>query len=637
MDGRTFTRAFLAVLAVGLLVAYGASFGVGFYFDDSYGIRENPAIRSLANIPSFFTDPFTLTPLRQNVDVRPVLVTTYALNYAISGTSPWSYHLFNLIAHFLAATMVFVLVRDHVWWPAERRGPEGGARIPAAAAALFFAFAPINNQALNYMWARSALLCTVFFLAAFLAMMRGRLLAAVLLHALALLTKAIAITLPVVFVVYDFLYRDRERHPDLRSWLRDWRELVVPVAPLLVVDMLYLALRSAMLPPWAGDALHESWVTPWIWCISQWPALLHYVRIFVWPTGLSVDHDFPYTLSIAEFAAGGSLLVLATWIGAALWWSWRYPQAAFATMWFFITLAPESTFAPLAEVVNDHRPYIASSLGLSVLLAWLLERAASYAGRRRREVFIAFAAMLCAAALVLGARRTLEWADEEKLWDSTVATSPTNGRAWMNSGLVQFHKGNLKEARRRYERARQFAPAYPYLYMNLSALEMAEGHIKEAVEQGRQSVRFGPELSKSYYYLGLALEKQGNVTEAATSLRRAAALDPNDAAAKSASARTAAAQAAADAKKAETALMAEGLRLLDGDREAERAAGVFRELLKRSPGHYGATYQLARSLDAAHRPEEAAPLWQKMLILSREARDKQTEAKVRERLSRGTP
>src|SRR2546422_3626114 len=227
--GQKFTLLFLALLGVGLAISYGNSFGIGFYFDDSYGIASNPAIRSLRNIPLLFTDPFTLTTMRENVDIRPVLVTTFAINYAISGNEPWSYHLLNLILHFITAGLVFVIVRDHLWWPATDRGPSGEARIPAAAAALFFALAPLNSQTLNYMWARSALLCTAFYLAAFLALLHRRWILGSALHALALLTKAIAVTLPVMIVVHDFLYRDRVRHPTVMGYIRDWRRLVLPV------------------------------------------------------------------------------------------------------------------------------------------------------------------------------------------------------------------------------------------------------------------------------------------------------------------------------------------------------------------------------------------------------------------------
>src|SRR5919198_3092671 len=125
--GRQFTFLFLAVLGVGLAVSYANSFGIGFYFDDSYGIASNPAIRSLRNIPRFFTDPFTLTTMRENVDIRPVLVVTFALNYAISGNEPWSYHLLNLIFHFIAAGLVVLLVRAPLLGPPAGRGAYAGA------------------------------------------------------------------------------------------------------------------------------------------------------------------------------------------------------------------------------------------------------------------------------------------------------------------------------------------------------------------------------------------------------------------------------------------------------------------------------------------------------------------------------
>src|SRR5438874_12392361 len=101
--GQKFILLFLALLGVGLAISYGNSFGIGFYFDDSYGIASNLAIRSLRNIPLVFTDPFTVTTMWENVDIRSYFVTTYANNYAISGHDPWTYHVLNLILHFIAA------------------------------------------------------------------------------------------------------------------------------------------------------------------------------------------------------------------------------------------------------------------------------------------------------------------------------------------------------------------------------------------------------------------------------------------------------------------------------------------------------------------------------------------------------
>src|SRR5262249_25563946 len=154
-DGPTFTCLFLVVLALGIIGAYSGSFDIGFPFDDFQGIVKNPAIRSLGNVPRFFTDPYAMYHERGQPDLRPVLLATYALNYRISGLGPWSYHALNLLLHFTAAVLVFVIVRDHLWWPPGGRGPGAAGRVPAAAAALFFALAPLNSQPVNYIWARS--------------------------------------------------------------------------------------------------------------------------------------------------------------------------------------------------------------------------------------------------------------------------------------------------------------------------------------------------------------------------------------------------------------------------------------------------------------------------------------------------
>src|SRR5205085_10865213 len=128
------------------------------------------------------------------------------------------------------------------------------------------------------------------------------------------------------------------------------------------------------------------------------------------------------------------------------------------------------------------------------------------AGANRRKVFAGAALFLCAGAAAVGHHRTWEWSDELRLWEATVQASPNNGRAWMNAGLAQLNRGNLKEARRHFEKTRELMPTYPYLHMNLSMLAIAEHHPKEATEAARQAVRFAPNLARAHFYLGVALD-----------------------------------------------------------------------------------------------------------------------------------
>lgn len=632
--GRKFTLLFLSLLTLGIGVSYANSLGIGFYFDDKYGIANNPAIRSLWNVPSFFVDPHAIWTDHTQVDLRPVLLITYAVNYAISGVQPWSYHILNLILHFIASVLVFIIVRDHLWWPAAHRGPFGDARLPAAAAALFFALAPLNSQAVNYVWARSALLCVTLYLGAFLAMVRQRWMLGLLLHALALLTKAIAVTLPVMILIHDFLYRDRSRHPTVMSYVRDWRRLVLPAGLPAALTVAYLVYRFALLPEWAEAARRASWVTPWIWFISQWSALLYYVRLFLWPDGLSVDHDFPYTTSLLEPRAWVSLLVLLAWVALALRAAQRHPQVTFATLWFFVTLAPESSFAPLAEVINDHRPYIASALGLSLLLAWGLHRGAARLATCVGQVaYTAVCLLLCIPAVALNHYRTWQWGDPLRLWEDTVRKSPTNGRAWMNAGLIYMSRGELASARRYFEHAKEIAPGYAYVRMNLSVLEAHEGRLDKALSEAQEAVRLRPDLAPTHFYLGRALEKLGRTDEAAVAYRLAIRLDPRASEAKEALAQLGKADIAGEAAIQE-AMMKTGLDLLYTRRDPEMAAVQFRKVLERNPTHYGAIFQLAMALDRARKPNEARPLWEKMLKMAESHNDKQTIDTVRARLQK---
>ena len=618
LSGRRLTLLTAALLAIGIGAAYSNSLSVGFEFDDVYLLTNNPSIRSLRNIPRFFYDPFTLTTVRENADLRPVLQITYALNHAISGLRPWSYHAVNMVLHLVAALLVFRIVRDHLW--------PGPAVVPAAAA-LFFALAPLNSQTLDYMSARSALLCTTLYLAAFWCVLRRRQWPAALLHALALLTKAIAVTLPAVIVAYDFLYRDRARCPTVLGYVRDWRRVVRLVLAPVVLDLAYLLYRRLLLPPWVSETFHQSFTTPWLWFMSEWSAQLYYVRLFLWPDALSIDHDFPYAFSFFQARAWLALCVIVAWIAVALRSAARRPLVAFATVWFFITLAPESSFAPLAEVVNDHRPYIASSLGLSVLLAWLIHEASSRLRERQQPAFVLACLVLCAVTIPITRHRNWQWQDSVRLWTDAAEKGPGNGRAWMNAGLALMDRGQLAEARRHFERARASNPGYAYVYMNISVLEAREGHLDAALHAADEAVRLNPGLAPAHYYRGRVLEKVGRTEEAAAAYEQALAIDPRHLEASNALARL-----TPNGASSAEALMQSGLDALYAQRKPEEAAAYFRKVLDRNPTHYGATYQLAEALDASGHGDEAQRLWATVLQMAEGYGDQTTAATARARL-----
>ena len=135
---------------------YANSLDNGFHYDDSHSIVENYHIRSLAHIGDFFVDPTTFSREPAMAMYRPVVQTTYALNYALGKYRPLGYHLVNIALHGLAALLLYLVIsaltgqRLLGWW--------GGA---------FFALHPVQSQAVNYISSRAEIMGAVGILAAF--------------------------------------------------------------------------------------------------------------------------------------------------------------------------------------------------------------------------------------------------------------------------------------------------------------------------------------------------------------------------------------------------------------------------------------------------------------------------------------
>src|ERR1700759_5181836 len=88
-------RARLLLLAAAL-VAFGASLGSGFHFDD-YAIFSDPSLTSVSGIPGIFS-------LRQT---RPLTYLTFWLNHQVGGNDALGYHFLNLVLHLVAVFLAY--------------------------------------------------------------------------------------------------------------------------------------------------------------------------------------------------------------------------------------------------------------------------------------------------------------------------------------------------------------------------------------------------------------------------------------------------------------------------------------------------------------------------------------------------
>ncbi|MFO0760034.1 MAG: tetratricopeptide repeat protein [Byssovorax sp.] len=132
------------------------------------------------------------------------------------------------------------------------------------------------------------------------------------------------------------------------------------------------------------------------------------------------------------------------------------------------------------------------------------------------------------------------------------------------------------------------------------------------------------------------LETEHEPIQAASALRRALALEPGhaEAARLLAVALGQAGVAAAPPPDPDGETMKAGLAALYTSRDYPAAIAAFQQVLGRTPGHYGATYQLAVALDRAGKGEEAKAQWARVLKLGEQYADEKVIAEARARLGR---
>src|SRR5262249_298461 len=360
-----------ALIAVLGFIAYANGLINGFHFDDFEGIVDNTALHDLKNIPSFFTKPI-LFRLAYQSDWRPILQITYALDYAVGGSDPMVFHATDLLFHIAAAWMLF-LIAGEILKQSEGRAVSVKA-LPlvwvALAPALLFVVHTVNTQTVNYSWARSSLLAALFYMIAVYGHLRGPFnagesggwrwhAAALAAFALALATKATAVSLPAMLIVYETLLLNPAGRNAMTLFLKEPRRLLKHL-PTAVVLIGYLWLRFDVTPRIADYVTGTSWVSRKTYLLTQFRAWVYYLKLYLWPDPLIFDYSgFGWSRSFLDAQVLVSLAIVSAIIIAAWIVRKRDPLLTFGIGWFFIALLPEASVFVRPDAVTGHRPYLA--------------------------------------------------------------------------------------------------------------------------------------------------------------------------------------------------------------------------------------------------------------------------------------
>lgn len=477
-----------AVLFFAGLLAYMPALQGDFLWDDTYLVGQNPFFKSPIFIFEVFRHYLFLDSF--SIYYRPVQNISYMFDYWLWNRNPFGYHLSNIAYHVFAAFFLFLLLKALLPGFGTEPKPEkagqaaGRSGLLAFLVALVWVVHPIHNAAVAYIAGRADSIACALAIAAWLVWLKAPARRAAWAKwalyfgawaccLLALCAKEIAFIWMLLFLLH------------LLGFNRDLsvKRKIGAVVGVLLVPACYLVLRSGLSGglPMPGDGLTFSGrfmfmlraLGDYTWLIF-YPNVLHMDRLVFSPDHYASVAAWEQNIRYAYLPVIGTLtLVVFVWMCLN-----KRPVRRlriFAALWFVFGFLPISNLFPLNAQVAEHWIYM-PSMGLLLFLAGCVLAFPA----RIQSVAAVIVAIAVIPLTIRTAKRSYEWADNERFYLQTIAAGGGSTRINLNLALVYEGRGEIAKAEAMLRDIVQRFPDYMPARLNLGIVLRDEGKTAEA-------------------------------------------------------------------------------------------------------------------------------------------------------------
>jgi tetratricopeptide (TPR) repeat protein len=517
----------ICIMLLLTLLTYSNHFNNTFHFDDFHTIVNNANIRSLKNIPHFFTDASTSSVLPQNQAYRPVVTTSLAIDYWLAGDYYHSYFQISTFILFLIQGVLMVFLFMKIFNLSQ--SIKSNVYL-ALIATTWYLLHPANAETVNYIIARSDVQSTLFVLLGFILYIFSPFCRKTFIYLLTIgigsLSKTTAVMFAPLLFFYILLFEARLSLTDLfkKTHIKQVRGVFIKTLPAFIFCAGMYVLTAVLTP----KTWEPGGTSPLQYLITQPFVILHYFIEFFLPTGLSADSDWRVLPTIwdTRFFAGCIFILLLLIIAFRTSKKQYTRPVSFGITWFFLTLFPTSSIIPLGEVLNDHRMYF-PFVGLAMGVTWAIGLMIIKYNTVIKKQWIIVPVLLLLSAYAYGTwQRNKVWHTEESLWRDATLKSPQNARGLMNYGLAELDNDHYDTAETYLKKAVNMAPGYAYLYTNLGVIKENEGDTVQANNYFNAGVDLGGNYPDPSVFYAKFLIKQSHYSKAASLLQNAINISP---------------------------------------------------------------------------------------------------------------
>lgn len=493
---------------------------------------------------------------------------------SLFGAGPAPQHALNLILHAINCALLFIVLCRLTHLPGR-----------SFIVALIFAIHPIHAESVAWVTERKDVLSLFFCLLALLAYERHARIGGwkwyglvVLCHALAVMAKPLAVTLPCAMLLLDYWPLQRLRTP---------LKPVLEKLPLLAISA--VASWLTVLCQFKASAIGSVEDFPFHERVGN--AIVSYatyLRRCLFPNDLSVFYPYPDDPLNGIILA--SIVVGVVTASALLLWR-KVPALLIGWLWFLGTLVPMIGIVQAGGAGMANRYAYFTFIGLYVAIVWTVSEAATRWPTAKKPLQLIMSLWLIMLA-VMAVMHLGVWKNSRSLMAQSIKATDGNYLAYNNLGLAYRDQGLLEKAEASFIASLEIRPKYAEARINLGILRISQGRLMEGFELLDQVVQLYPEHPIAWHNLGKANAELGQLAEARKCFLEALKIDPGY-----------------------TAARYDLGTLLVGMGEWQAAVEMLRELLEMQPDHADAWVNLGFALAKLGDNEEAESAYRKAISI----------------------
>jgi len=326
-------------------------------------------------------------------------------------------------------------------------------------ACLLWMVNPLHTQSVTYLVQRMNSLAVMFYMLGLVLYIRARLLqlndtdanikitglfiTCAFSGLLGMVSKQIAVTLPVIIFLYEWYFFQNLDSQWIRRQIK-WIGLII--VPVFASAFIFLGSDplSTLLSRYENHDFNM-----YQRLMAEPRVVIYYLSLLFFPNParLNLDYDFIFSKSFFDPAVTVlSMITLLVLFVVSVINARRHRLLSFAILWFLINLVVESSVIGL-ELIFEHRTYLPSIFPFIVLSVVVF--------RYIKPVQLTVAG-LCTLTCICGFwtfQRNAVWNDKIVFWQDCVKKSPEKSRTVNNLGLAYSEHGEYSQAIGAYQKS----------------------------------------------------------------------------------------------------------------------------------------------------------------------------------------